>query len=69
MLIMYCAYYSIDVKILKVDHVTFLEFLAGSGLSTPTILTYISAIKSKCSQFGIPPLPWSHPRVNIMLRS
>ena len=40
LLIMYCAHYSIDVKILTVDHVTnFLEFLTGSGLSTPTILT------------------------------
>ena len=55
---------------ITVDHViTFLEFLAGSGLSTPTILTYISAIKNKCSQFGIPYIPWSHPRVKIMLRS
>ena len=43
--------------------------LAGSGLFTPTILTYISAIKSKCSQFGIPLLPWSYPRVNIIPRS
>ena len=40
MLIMYCAYYSINVNNLTVDHViTFVEFLAGSGLSTPTILT------------------------------
>ena len=70
MLLMYCTYYSIDVNNITVDHViTFLEFLAGSGLSTPTILTYISAVKSKYSQFGIPSLPWSHPRVNIMLRS
>ena len=39
MLIMYCAYYNIDVKILTVDHAkTFLQFLAGNGLSTPTIL-------------------------------
>ena len=70
MLLMYCTYYSIEVNSITVDHViTFLEFLAVSGLSTPTILTYISAIKSKWSQFGIPSLPWSHPRVNIMLRS
>ena len=70
MLLMYCTYYCIEVNSITVDHViTFLEFLAGSGLSTPTILTCISAIKSKCSQFGIPSLPWSHPRVNIMLKS
>ena len=37
-------------------HNYFSEFLAGSG-STPTIFTYISAIKSKCSQFGIPSPP------------
>ena len=50
MLIMYCIYYSIDINSITVDHaITFLEFLAGSGLSTPTIFTYISAIKSKCS--------------------
>ena len=54
MLIMYCTYYSIDVRNLTVDHViTFWEFLAGSGPSTPTILAYIFAIRERANVINL----------------
>ena len=61
LLLMYCVYCDIDVKLLTENHaITFVEFLAD--MSTPTILTYISAIKSKCSQFWNPFTPLVSPQ-------
>ena len=70
LLLSFCLKFNISLKDITVNQcISFIEFLAGSGLSTPTIFTYISAIKSKCHQFGLTTTPWSHPRVNTMLRA
>ena len=70
MFLAFCLYYQIDLSNYTVDHtVSFLEFLACSGLATPTIATYISAIKAKCILFNLPISSWSHPRVSLMLKS
>ena len=53
-LLSFSIHYKLNVKRLTVNNcISFLEILANSGLSTATIATYISAIKAKCSAFGI----------------
>ena len=47
----------------------FVQFLVDSRLSTPTIHTYLSAIKSKLSSFGFDNSIWSHNRVILMLKA
>ena len=63
-------HYKIDIGSFTVNHaISFIEFLAWIGLATPTIATYISAIKAKCVQFNLTTSSWSHPRVALMLKS
>ena len=70
MYLTFCLYYDIDVRTISVNNcINFIEFLAGSGITTATILTYISAIKAKCLQVGLSCHCWSHHRVALMVRS
>ena len=70
LLLLFCIHYDLNVRVLTVNNViSFIEMLAYSGLSTATIVTYISAIKTKCSTFEINFSPWSHSRVTLMLRA
>ena len=65
-LLSFCNHYKLNVKRLTVNNcISFLEILANYGLSTATIAPYISAIKAKCSEFGIHYASWSHPRVAL----
>ena len=58
MFLTFCLFYNIDVN----NCINFIEFLAGSGITTATIVTYISAIKAKCLQVGLSSHCWSHHR-------
>lgn len=52
--LVFCFYYDIDIHNYNINHsISFIEFLAYNGLATPTIATYISAIKAKCIQFNL----------------
>ena len=70
MFLAFCFMYQIDMYNYSVNHaISFIEFLAYNGLATPTIATYVSAIKAKCLQFNLTTVPWSHPRIPLMLKS
>ena len=50
----FCQLFNIDVNNVSVnDAIAFIEVLAASGLTSVTILTYISAIKAKCIEFNL----------------
>ena len=67
-LLLFCAYYQIELQSLNVNNVIcFVQLLVDSRLSTPTIHTYLSAIKSKLSSFGFDNSIWSHHRVILIL--
>lgn len=54
MFIAFCIYYNISLNQHNVNNViSFLEFPTESGLSAPTIVPYVSAIKAKCSHFRL----------------
>ena len=62
-LLAFCIYDNINIVNFNTNNaVSFKKMLASSGLSTATIFTYITAIKAKCSAYGINPSPWSHPK-------
>ena len=66
----FLSYYKLDIESLNVNNaICYVQFLVDSKLSTPTIQTYISAIKAKLTDFGCNCAIWSHPRVNLMLRA
>ena len=70
MFLTFCLFYNIDVHKLSVNNCKhFIEFLAGSGITTATNVTYISAIKAKCLQFGLSSHCLAHHRAAIMVRS
>ena len=49
--------------------IAFIELSAASGLTSSTILTYISAIKAKCAELDINGLCWIQHKVDLMVRS
>ena len=69
-LLLFCAHFQIEAQSMNVNNIIcFVQFLVDSRLSTPTIHTYISAIKSRLSSFGFDNSNWSHPRVILMLKA
>ena len=59
----FCFYYHIEIDNYNINHsISFIDFFAYNGLATPTIATYISAIKAKCIQLNLTTAAWSHPR-------
>ena len=51
-------FYQIHMYNHNVNHaISFIEFLAYNGLVTPTIATYVTAIKAKCLQFNLTTAP------------
>ena len=66
----FCQLFNIDVNNVSVnDAIAFIEVLAASGLTSVTILTYISAIKAKCIEFNLVSFCWSHHKVALMVRA
>ena len=54
MFLTFCKLFDIDINEVLVNNaIVFIEVLAASGLTSITILTYISAIKAKCVEFDI----------------
>ena len=69
-LLLFSFHYQLDIQSFNVNNaICFIQCLVDSGLSTLTIHTYLSAIKSNLSSFGIDNSIWLCHRVLLMLKT
>ena len=69
-LLLFSFHYHLYIQSFNVNNVIcFIQFLVDSRLSTLTIHTYLSAIKSRLSSFGFDNSIWSHHRVLVMQKA
>jgi hypothetical protein len=69
-LALFCHHFSLPFPLVSLPTLlTFLEFLAASGLYVPTIKNYFSAVKSHFRAASIPILPFLSPHLALAISS